>query len=235
MTNPPLDYTVRLSDRARNVRLSVSARDGLVIVVPRRFDVRRVPAIVESRHDWAERALARADERRAHLADDAPPTRIELPGIGETWQVEYRPSAGSGVRVHAAEGRIALSGAVHDAEECRVALVRWVRRRARDVLELRLRQIAGEIGMPVSRVAIGWQRTRWGSCSATGTISLNAKLLFLPPALLHSVLVHELCHTQRLDHSAAFYAIVERHDPGHRTMRAALRQAWRYVPGWAGE
>lgn len=206
-----------------------------MIVVPRRFDTRRIPAIVESRRQWAERALARAGERRAHLENDALPTAIELPGIGERLAVVYRPTETAGVRVTAADSALTLSGAVHDGEKCRAALIRWVRRRAREVLEPQLRETGAGIGMPVGRVVVGWQRTRWGSCSATGTISLNAKLVFLPPELLHSVLVHELCHTRRLDHSAAFYALVEQHDPGHRTARRSLRQAWRHVPGWAGD
>lgn len=235
MTERPLPYTIRVSDRARRVRLSVSARDGLVVVIPRGFDQRRVPALVDSRRVWAERALARAEERRAHMADDAPPSRIGFPGIGESWEVEYRPTSARGVRVTAWGGRVVCSGATHDAAACRHALVRFTRGRARDKLVPYLERVSRDLGMPVARVAVGWQRTRWGSCSAGGTISLNAKLLFLPPGLVRSVVVHELCHTRRLDHSAAFYDLVEAYDPGHRAVRRALAHAWRHVPGWAGE
>jgi predicted metal-dependent hydrolase len=64
-------------------------------------------------------------------------------------------------------------------------------------------------------------------------VSLNESLVFLPQALVRYVLVHELAHTRRMDHSPAFWALVEKHDAAWRTQRRALRDAWRHVPGWA--
>ncbi|MCE5203098.1 MAG: M48 family metallopeptidase [Actinomycetia bacterium] len=234
MTREPLSYTVRVSARARRVRLTVSPLDGLVVVVPRGFDQRRIPAIVESHRQWVERALMRAGERRAHLAEDSLPGRIDLPAINGSWVVEYRPGAGARTRALLRDDVVVVTGEITDAEACRAALKRWVTRNARSVLEPYVRETAETLGMRVGRVRLGWYRSRWGSCSATGTISLDVKLLFLPPELVRSVVVHELCHTQQLDHSPAFYELVERLDPGHRTKRHALTQAWRYVPGWVG-
>ncbi len=86
----------------------------------------------------------------------------------------------------------------------------------------------------MGRVSIRQQRTRWGSCSRGNSISLNAKLLFLPPELVEYVLLHELCHTRAMDHSARFWAIVAEHDPGFERHRRALKDAGRFVPPWAG-
>lgn len=78
-----------------------------------------------------------------------------------------------------------------------------------------------------------WQRSRWGSCSPSGTISLNTQLLFLPAPLAEYVLLHELCHTVNLDHSAAFWARVGMHEPGHRRLKRELRDVgWGHVPAW---
>jgi predicted metal-dependent hydrolase len=230
------EYSVRVSARARRVRLLVSARDGLVVVVPRGFDQRQVPAILARHAAWIERALANNAERRAHLTahESGPlPEHLALPGIGLRWQVVLRPGAGAGVRGRVAGEEIVLSGETGDHAACYDALRRAVARAARQRLPLMLGGVEVETGWSATRVSVRRQRTRWGSCTTKGAVSLNESLVFLPPELVRYVLVHELAHTKRMDHSPAFWALVEEHDAGWRGSRRALREAWRHVPGWA--
>jgi predicted metal-dependent hydrolase len=230
------DYTVRVSTRARRVRLTVTPREGLVVVVPQGFDTREVPSIVARHSTWAERALARNAERSAHLTahEDGPlPTAVELPGIGMRWDVVLRPGPGTGVRGRVWGDAIVLTGETGDRDACYDALRRAVARAARERLPLMLGGVEAETGWRASRVTVRRQRTRWGSCTAAGSVSLNESLVFLPQALVRYVLVHELAHTRRMDHSPVFWALVERHDAAWRTQRHALRDAWRHVPGWA--
>jgi predicted metal-dependent hydrolase len=84
----------------------------------------------------------------------------------------------------------------------------------------------------VSRIVVRSQRSRWGSCSRRGTISLNAKLLFLPPGLVEYVFLHELCHTQRMDHSKAYWALLRRHVPDCKRHARTLRATPGLVPAW---
>jgi predicted metal-dependent hydrolase len=231
-----LDYTVRVSERAKRVRLLVTPRDGLVVVVPRRFAVSRVPAIVEEHEAWARRMLARTEERRAHLATQAAapvPDRVAMLGIGVTWTVETRPGPGPGVRGRAIGERLTLTGQVEDREACFDAIRRAVSRTAAERLPLMLGGVEAETGWNASRVTVRHQRTRWGSCSAAHAISLNESLAFLPQRLVRYVLVHELAHTVRLDHSPAFWALVASHDAEWKAARRELRDAWRHVPVWA--
>ena len=81
------------------------------------------------------------------------------------------------------------------------------------------------VGAKPSRVQIRQQRTRWGSCSARGTISLNAQLMLLEPDLRDYVIVHELCHLTHHNHGPHFWAAVERVLPDYRTRRARLKEA----------
>lgn len=231
---PP--HTVRVSERARRVRLVVNPRDGLVVVVPRGFPSARVPEVLRSHAAWIERTLARTAERRDRLAaagDAAPPERVEMPGVGVSWEVVLRPGPGASVRASAREGVLTLSGAVEDPDAVRAALRRAVAAVARERLPLALGGIEAETGWRASRVTIRRQRTRWGSCTAAAALSLNESLVFLPPRLVRFVLVHELAHTKRLDHSPAFWALVERHQADWREARRELRDAWRHVPAWA--
>jgi predicted metal-dependent hydrolase len=99
-----------------------------------------------------------------------------------------------------------------------------LRERARTELPARLHEIAAQNGMTVPTVSIRNQRTRWGSCGRDGHVSLNWRLVLMPPAVRDYVLVHELMHLRRLDHSPAFWKLVAAACPGYRDARQWLRQ-----------
>lgn len=79
-------------------------------------------------------------------------------------------------------------------------------------------------GGSFERITIRGQKTRWGSCSAKGTLSFNWRLMLAPPAVLDYVVVHELCHLTHMDHSRAFWALVESVCPDYRTHRKWLKE-----------
>jgi predicted metal-dependent hydrolase len=229
-----LPYTIRESARARHVNLKISIDGGLEVVIPRGFNRKRVPAILQKKQAWIKRATKRLAERRKLLeAEPALPEQISLGAIGETWQVEYRSTASTRVTVTEKAGqRLVLNGAVDKVDLCQAALRQWTARKARQHLVLWLRKISEEEKLPFDKVTIRGQKTRWGSCSARKTISLNYKLLFLTPALVRYVLIHELCHTKYLNHSKKFWALVGEKEPDYKQLKADLRAAWRCLPGW---
>jgi predicted metal-dependent hydrolase len=90
-------------------------------------------------------------------------------------------------------------------------------------LQERLRYLAVKHGFTYNRVTIRDQRTRWGSCSHGNKISLNVKLVMLPPELMDYVLLHELVHTRVHDHSPRFWAELDRYVGHARTFAARVR------------
>ncbi len=231
---PLPDYTIRESARAKHVNLKITMDGSLEVVIPRGFNRQHIPDILRKKQTWIERAGQRVAERRRHqAAQPARPTEIALRAIGETWVVEYRPTAAGRVTItEKSNHRLVLSGAVDDLECCREALRKWTARKARQHLEPWLQTISRREKLPYEKVMFRGQKTRWGSCSSRQTISLNYKLLFLPPELVESVLIHELCHTKHLNHSGKFWALVAKKDPHYQQARKELRAAWRYLPGW---
>ncbi len=227
---------MRVSPRARRVRLVLRADGALEVVVPRRFDKRAVPGIVEAKRDWVERTRLKLEARRRELPADPPrlPDRIMLGALGEEWTVEYRLAASGAARtaVRESSGRLIVTGSAGDPAACRAALCRWLTRAARRSLPQWLDELAADHRLPYGAASIRQQRTRWGSCSRHGTISLNARLLFLPPRLVEYVLLHELCHTTELNHSPRFWALLEKHDAACQTHRKELRGAKTVLPGW---
>jgi predicted metal-dependent hydrolase len=231
-----MDYEIRRSQRARHVWLRFDQEGGLVVVVPRKFDIRQVPAIVESHQDRVRRNATRAASRRDAGGIPSPvslPDSIVLRALGEEWRVKYRATSGTRVKaVECDEGRLIVSGATADAEACRRALLRWLSRSARHRLGPLLREVACEHGFVLPRVTVRAQRTRWASCSRGGVISLNIRLLFAPHDAVRHVMLHELCHTRCMDHSARFWTMLRGLDPGWRERRNELRTAWHEVPSW---
>lgn len=98
-----------------------------------------------------------------------------------------------------------------------------LRREAMAYLPRRLRYLADQHGFSYERERFGNQSGRWGSCSTSGTISLNVALMNLPHALIDYVLVHELAHTRQMNHSRDFWDIVERCMPDFREHRKLLK------------
>jgi predicted metal-dependent hydrolase len=239
---PHSDFSVRESDRARHVRLVMTLRDGLVVVVPRGFDQEQIPGILERKRPWIERASARAQARHAETPSGSAtelPEGLALRCLGAQWRVDYAPvpARGAGAKTTVREfpdRRLVVSGDTGDQRACRAALRRWLVRKARTTIVPRLVVLAYEHGFATGTVSVRAQRTRWASCSHRGAISLNVKLLFLPPELVDYVLLHELCHTVRPDHSQAFWTLLGTHDPDWKGKRKQVRDAHRLIPPWFG-
>ena len=222
---------LRISRRARYLRIDVSAHRGVVVVVPEGTPRAVVQRFVMGRRRWIrdarERVARRAEERAA--TGPALPARLELEALGETYPVVMAADGRRGVRCSG--GQLRVSGAA-DPAAGRAALVRWLKARGRETLVPWLARHAREHGLRYRRTMVRGQRTRWGSCSGRGTISLNYKLLFLPPQLVDHVLLHELAHTRHLNHSARFWRLLAELDPNWRAHHAALARAERWLPYW---
>jgi len=228
---PP--YRVRVSPRAKRVRLVVAPGLGLTVVTPSGFDPGLVPNIVTDRLEWINRHLARL---AAHVAEPPPPAdRVELRAVGCGLAVRYRNADVGNVRVRrCGPASLEVSGDIQRRDLVDGALRAWLKKEAQTLLPPLLAGMARDFGLSYSAVTVRLQRTRWGSCSAKGAISLNARLLFLPPELARYVLAHELAHTRHLNHSAKYWRFLASLYPDAQALDQILRDARRFVPAWAG-
>jgi len=222
---------VRHSTRARRLALRVFPHGVVELVVPPRTGRRSVEAFLRSHADWIAKAR-RHFQASAVATAFAPPEEIHLAALGEHWLLRHLPGNPRLKELPApAGGELHLRGP-DDHDWRRLRLRRWLLARGRATLVPWLARVSEESGLRFSGVTVRRQRSRWGSCSASGGISLNCALLFLEPALVRYLFLHELAHTEHLNHSRAFWRCVARLEADFEALESRLGQAWRAVPAW---
>jgi len=224
-------WNVRISRRARRMSMRVFPGGRVEVVVPQGAGLPAVERFVARHRDWAER---RSKEllQLAPRAVERQPHAIELRLLARQWPVEYVP--GRRVRVEEADGgaRLRVHAPSVTDKHASQALVPWLTRLASHELSHRLRPLAAELGIDYGRMTVRRQRTRWGSCSTRGTISLNVCLMFQRPDVVRYLMIHELCHRRHMNHSKRFWSLVASFEPEWKPLDVELLQGWRHVPAW---
>jgi len=227
---PP--YSVRVSLRAKRLQMKILPPGKVEVVVPKRFNLKHVPGFVAEHRQWLQFHLDKMTA--AYVDQPLLPESICFQAIDESWLVDYVVQPRCRVTEQMAglaTGRLKLSGP--DESHVRQVLQQWLQQRAKQVLPDWLAQISAELSLGFNRVTVRGQKTRWGSCSAQKNINLNRALLFVSPEAVRYLMIHELCHTVHLNHSARFWALVASKMPEYEKYEAELRLAMRHIPTWA--
>ena len=207
-----MDETVdiRESRRARRLRLIVSADAPPQLIVPVGTSAREIRRMLRENKTWMERKTAELRRREARRPKLGLAEAGTVPLLGSAVAVRWTPKGRAVAKLH--EGTLRVGGERKDAAE---AIERWYRREARERIGLVVDREAEVLGVKPTRISVRDQRTRWGSCSSSGALSFSWRLLLMPFDVLDYVVVHELCHLHRLDHSRAFWDLVADARPGY--------------------
>lgn len=219
---------VRRHPRARRLSIRVHAGGRVVVVVPRRNSARSVEAFINEHRDW----IIRTSQQLSPAEPLALPSRVELPAIGRSFMLDYAGTPERRVRWAERGDTLVLNACSQDAPASMAVLRDWLLAQARRHGPAQVAAVAAETGLAPARLQFRLQRTRWGSCSSRGTVSLNACMLFLQGPLLRYLLLHELCHLRHMNHSRRYWELVARFEPDYRALDRELDAAWRRVPAW---
>ncbi|HXQ64261.1 MAG TPA: SprT family zinc-dependent metalloprotease [Steroidobacteraceae bacterium] len=220
---------VRVSPRSRRLTVRVYPGGRVEVTVPRGTRPAAVERFVSRHRPWID---ARVLELATHHRPEQPlPVEVELQALAESWQVRYVRRARPGWRI-VSDYNLEVYGDPDATPRARAVLRAWLTHSARAGFEPWLARLAAEHGFEFARLQLRRQQTRWGSCSRTGTISLNVSLLFQPPAVARYLMLHELCHTRHMNHSDRFWKLVAECEPQYRAFDRALTRGWQYVPDW---
>lgn len=227
------EYELQVSRRARHVRIKVTPVGKVVVVIPTGVDPAVVPRVLAEKQHWLRRVLQQvaAQQHSMPATHILQPDRIVLAALEEEWQVEYVNSQARKLAVSDTSQRLHLNRGM-SASDNAAELRHWLQQRARQALPTWLGQVSEELNLPFARVQIRGQKTRWGSCSSRGTISLNRNLLLLPAMTVRYLFIHELCHTRHMNHSARFWQMVADCMPDYVQHEKVLREATRNLPLW---
>lgn len=211
--------TVRRSAKATQVRLRV-APDGTL----------RASMPVYAPLFLLKRLLKTSREELRQLLEQSNPTTEFKDGqqIGKSHTIIVRPSTRLSAKVKGQHIIVELPTTMQltspeVVREVRDGVIAALRLEAKSYLPKRLAYLANQLGFSYERVRFSHASGRWGSCSSTGTISLNIALMKLPFELIDYVIVHELAHTVQMNHSQDFWALVQQGDPLYAQHRKLLK------------
>jgi len=196
--DPPIPLILRRSPRAKRISLRISQLDGRVtLTMPKRLAQREALAFAQSKEPWIRKHLSERGE------DISVGIGTELPLGGRLLQVVQ----GQGRKVQLGQDEIAVPGS---AERVGARLGAYLKEVARDRLAGACDDYAARLGRPYARITMRDTRSRWGSCTSDGALMFSWRLIMTPPEVLDYVAAHEVAHLAEMNHSAAFWAGVER-------------------------
>ena len=230
-------YLFKRVPRRRHVHILVNDEGTIEVRAPWRFGLRKAREMLRENADWVLKSLGAVRERLAQRPRLVTGTRLPL--LDGSLRLDVRPKAQvdmfecarpSRGRVERRGADLRVSTASLGERELRALIERWYRREAATWLTGRVEHYSPQLGVRPSRVTIRGQRSRWGSCSGRGTVSLNWRLMMVPSALADYVVVHELCHLRHMDHSPRFWAMVASAIPDYRQRRHSLNALQGHLP-----
>lgn len=206
------------SPRARRYVIRVRPDGSVRVTIPRHGTKREALVFARDHADWIARQRQRTAEPSRARAPWLPGRPVWVDGRHLTLTITTE-----GDRAHAWLDGDAVP--IEPAVTCLKAPVqRHLRARAARELPSRVLTLAAAHDLRVACVSVRDQRTRWGSCSTKGRISLNWRLVQMPPAVRDYIIVHELMHLRQPNHSRKFWSLVEAAHPSYRDDVAWLRR-----------
>ena len=208
--SPPVEIVLKRSARARRFSLRVSRLDGRVTLsLPARAREAEAMAFARAQEGWIRETLADMPQRAGVV-------------IGSVLPVEGRmlllaPGAGRAVRVE--DDSLLIPG---DPAQAGARAGAFLRALARERLVAASDRYAAVIGRRVARVTLRDTRSRWGSCAQDGALMYSWRLIMAPASVLDYVAAHEVAHMQEMNHSPAYWAVVDRLYPGWQVQRKWL-------------
>jgi predicted metal-dependent hydrolase len=202
-----VEFGVRQSSEATKPRIDVDIH-GVTVIIPNSVDVQPAEVLRENAA-WVVDKQRDFERYREKIPDRTFEAGETFPLLGTERELAIEPARSHSVT----ETSIQLRKSTVEQSTVKQVLENVYRRQARDHFSGRADHYAEEMGVEYGKIQIRNQRTKWGSCSTTGTISLNWRLVMAPPEVIDYVVVHELAHLEEANHDDRFWSIVAEYDP----------------------
>lgn len=214
-----ITYTLTRS-RRRSIGLQIS-QNGLRISAPLHTPLAYIDSVLQQKAGWITKKLAQWQDKKSLALDWSLETTYPL--LGEPWRITLKPL-----------GEIAMArSSGHEppqpltielnSRQIQTFVMSWYQQQSVTCFKQRIELYAPKLALSTPPFRLSQAKTRWGSCSSRGVISLNWRLIQLPLHLVDYVVAHELAHLIEMNHSKAFWEVVGRVCPGYRLSRKELK------------
>lgn len=208
--------------RRRTVGISVGPTGDVIVRAPKWASDGRIDEMVSSMSDWIEGKRKRASASISRLKESGV-HRSSLMYGGRLVPLKTEKSGSRDSLRFDGDSFLARVGSA-DERSVEKLYIRWLKRRAAGELAPAIQKYQRLLGVSATGISIRNQKTRWGSASKNGTVSLNCNLLKAPREVAEYVVAHELCHLRVPDHSRKFWNLVWSVFPEYKKMRKWLRE-----------
>ncbi len=217
-----ISYSIKRSTRARLVRLEMRRETGLTVVIPDRYTIERLPLILEEKRNWILRKFSEYCEAQPYHEEKELKSGDTVPYLGQDLVIEKQQNIGNADGITLKQNRLAVS--LRSTSRFNTALEQWYRVQAARVVKKKIDELSHRLGLTYNRLFIRGQKTRWGSCSHKGNISVNWKLIMAPEPVIDYVIIHELAHLKEMNHTDRFWELVAQYCPRYRDHKKWLKE-----------
>jgi len=211
--------TIEVIRSRRRKTAEIRVADGTVSIrVPMRTPVDEIDELLHARRDWILKKVA----LQAQMTRAEPRTYVSgevFSYLGANYRLKVEDGAFAPVKLQHGCLIVTVPGGSTHAHLVRNALIRWYKQRAYEKLNQKVEQLAPQVGAHPSQVEIKSFKARWGSCSSTGIVQFNWRIMLAPTQMVEYVVIHELCHLLQHNHSKAYWREVERVMPDYHICR----------------
>jgi predicted metal-dependent hydrolase len=216
-------YTLRRSFRARRVRLEISQRNGLVIIVPHSYPAGRLTGLIKSKERWISWHLTRLSRYQPPQPPEKLQTGDTVPYLGYDLELVKQENH-HGKEVVLLGNKLWVSPDLFSNSLLEKNLEQWYRSEAARLINDMANSLSSQMGVSYQRIVIRGQKTRWGSCSRKKNLSFNWKLIMAPQPVVEYVIIHELLHIKEMNHSKKFWQLVAQNCPDWRQHKKWLKE-----------
>jgi predicted metal-dependent hydrolase len=215
-----ITYTLKRSGKRRSIGLRIDDR-GLTVSVPLRASEKWLHSVLQDKARWVVEKLDGWQTCKPAVIRWQDGETIDY--LGELLMLRVVQSLFAAPPARRGGELLVFVTKEGDAKKIERAVTLWYQREALQLFEQRVARYAPLLNVVPQAVKLSGAKTQWGSCTAQGSVRLNVQLIKLPPRLIDYVAVHELAHLREMNHSAAFWRVVESVCPDYASLRNELK------------
>lgn len=209
----------------KSVEIQIDSVNGFRVIAPKRLAEKAIMHLLEPRKEWIYEKMLEIEQAQAFrvVKNYADGEIFLILGIEYPLEIQIEPNRKRSVAVVENE-KIIVRAPESSRDLIRTAVLTFYKKLAREEIERRIEPILKSLGVTCTRIAIKDQKRRWGSCSHLGNLNFNWRCVMMPEPVFEYIIAHEVCHLVHLNHSKAYWDLLETVCPYDKQAKLWLKQ-----------